>query len=69
MQINPKPHIWINILFLTELFQTKFMISAMTLIFTFVSKFSSFRIGMYPVLPLTEFTFLNLFDLLECVVI
>ena len=69
MRLIPKPHIWINILCLTDLFQTKFMISAMTLIFTFVSKFSSFRIGTYPVLPLTEFTFLNLFALLECVVI
>ena len=37
-------------------------------VFDIVSKFSFFWIGMFPVLPFTVFTFLNLFELLECLV-
>ena len=51
-----------------HLFQNhpKFMISAITLILT--KYFFRFWTGTFPVLPLTVFTFLTLFDLLECLV-
>ena len=59
------PFFWICIyLFQTDLFHLKFMISAMILI----RYIFHFWMVTFPVLPLTGFTFLNLFGLLECLV-
>ena len=58
---------WICIyLFQTDLFHLKFMISAMTG-FDIVN--FPFWMVTFPVLPLTGFTFLSLFGLLECLVL
>ena len=53
-------------LFQTDLFHLKFIISVMTLIL--IQYIFHFWIVTFPVLPLKGFTFLNLFGLLECLV-
>ena len=66
----PKRQFWIYIyLFQTKLFHPKLTVSTMTDfdIRVFFS-FFLFWMGTSPVLPLTGFTFLNLFDLLESLV-